>query len=474
MSIPPYAPASVGPAGLQISTYQSILQDNLQAYLNIFGANQYIAPDSAIYQLLSILSLKQSDCNLGLLLAYNQSSPQTAVGAGLDRTVKLNGLARAPFTYSIAVLTLVGVATPPTVLNNCFAQDSNGNLWAIPSGTTFVTGTINVTATCTTPGNVTAEPGAINIVATPTLGWTSVINIAPATAGNPVETDSQLRARQSISVARPSLTTLQSTIADVLAVTGVTRINPGTPTPGGPGTSIENPTGAVDYWGNPPHSISMVVEGGADLDVATAIYIARGIGCFTNGTTSVPVVDANSGYTMNISFFRPTYLPIAVFLTVIPLAGYTSATKTAIQSGIVNYLNSLSIGENVVYSELYGAALTARPNPDQPLFSITALTSGALAAQPQAALVGGNPVVTVTSAAGIAVGQFVRDETTPGHFPVGTTVSNVAGTSITLSNVAAVTVPADTLSFFTMGNTDITVPYTNVAKGVPNDVVVTP
>jgi len=49
---------------------------------------------------------------------------------------------------------------------------------------------------------------------------------------------------------------------------------------------------------------------------------------------------------------------------------------TAIQTDIVTYLNSLQIGENVVLSELYGAALNARSNPDQPTFSIRALTSG--------------------------------------------------------------------------------------------------
>jgi hypothetical protein len=42
----------------------------------------------------------------------------------------------------------------------------------------------------------------------------------------------------------------------------------------------------------------------------------------------------------------------------------------------VDYLNSLEIGESVIFSELYGAALTARSNPDQPTFSIKTLYSG--------------------------------------------------------------------------------------------------
>src|SRR6185437_8534233 len=164
---------SIGPAGLQLPSYQSILADNLQIFLNIYGTNQYVSPDSAIYQLLSAISLKQSDTNLALQLAYNQSSPQTAVGAGLDRQVKMNGLARAPFSYSTALLT---VTAGDITITNGVAQDQQGNLWALPASVTVTGGSVAVTATCTTPGAVSAEPGTIDIINTPLAGWTAVTN----------------------------------------------------------------------------------------------------------------------------------------------------------------------------------------------------------------------------------------------------------------------------------------------------------
>lgn len=470
MAAPPYAPPSVGPEGLVVSTYASIFADNLQAFLNIYGQNQYVAPNSAIYQLLSILSLKHSDANLGLQLAYNQSSPQTAVGAGLDRVLKMNGLARAAFSYSTCPVVCTG--TPGLVVNNGAAQDQNGNIWTLPITFTITGGSVTVEATCTTPGSVSAEPGQISIISTPVSGWLTVNNPSAATPGNPVQTDSQARAVQAVSVALPSLTTLQSTLAAILTTVGVTRVNPGTPTPGGPGSSIENPTGSVDSWGNPAHSISMVVEGGTDLAVATAIYGARGIGCFTNGTTSVAVVDPNTGYTMNIGFFRPTYIQVCVLVVLTPLAGYSSAVGALIQTGVSNYLNSLSIGESVVYSELYGAVLTARPNPDQPMFSVTSLKSGTLTAQTTAATTAGAATVTVASATGIAVGQLVIDYTNSGNVPNGTTVTGVSGTTVTLSNTCALTESADTLAFFTIGAVDISLLFTEAAQGTTADVVV--
>jgi uncharacterized phage protein gp47/JayE len=369
-----YTPPSIGSAGLSIPSYNDILEDNLQQFLNIYGANQYVGDDSAIYQFISILSLKQSDCCEALQFVYNQSSPLTAVGAGLDRIVKLNGIARIPYTYSTAGLTITG--TPGTVITNGVAQNSNGNQWLLPTPTTIPGGgSITVTATCTTPGNVTAEPGTITIIATPVGGWASVTNSSAATPGDPIETDSQLRARQAISVAVPSLTRLAATVADLLAVPGVTRLN-----------VLENPTGATDIYGNPPHSITCVVDGTAsELAIATAIYANRGIGCYTNGdvngspvpgTVNQVVTDPYTGYQMTINYLTPTYIPIYVTMNVHLLTGGTSETLTQIQGDVTDYLNSLEIGEMVVFSELYGAALEARPNPDMPTFSIRAVYSG--------------------------------------------------------------------------------------------------
>jgi uncharacterized phage protein gp47/JayE len=375
-----YNPPSIGSAGLTLPIYTDILADNIAQFKKIFGANQYVGTDSAIYQLIAIFSLKMSDCCEALQYVYNQSSPFTAVGAGLDRIVKLNGIARIPYTYSVATVTLIG--TQGTVITNGICQDTNGYQWLLRSPVTIPSGSsIDVTATCATPGAITAEAGAISIIATPIGGWASVTNANPVGVGTgigtPIEPDSKLRARQAISVALPSQTMLAGTIADLFSIPGVTRVAPGLPTSGGPGSSIENPTGASDSWGNPPHSITMVVEGGTDQEIAQAIYNNRGIGCFTNGTTTVTITDPTNGdLTMDISFDRPTYVPISVTLSVHLLAGGTSATLAAIQQAIVDYLNSLEIGESVIFSELYGAALTARSNPDQPTFSIKTLYSG--------------------------------------------------------------------------------------------------
>lgn len=442
-----YTPPFVDAAGLHVNGYEDILQDNLTGFLNIYGATQYVAPDSFIYQFISILSLKQADANAALQLAYNQSSPLTAVGAGLDRLGKIIGIARQPATSSTAILNLTGVSG--RVLNNAFAIDSNGNLWSIPNGTTFILGAASVTATCSTPGNVSADANTITGIATPILGWTSVTNPSDAIVGTNVETDSAYRARMAISVARPSLTMLDSLKADVLAVPGVTRINPGQPTSGSQGSSIENPTGSTDSWGNPAHSVSMVVEGGTDAAVAQAIYGAVGIGPFTNGTTNVTVTDPVTGFSISIGFYRPTYIQVAVnvVLTAINAGVVTTAQELAVQAALVAYINANPIGAVLNYSALIAIAQASGTN-----YYVSTLQTGTVAATTTASITTGSPTMTVVSAAGISPGMVVFDVTNPSNLTQGVTVSSISGTTITLSANAAGTAPSDTVSFATMAS----------------------
>jgi uncharacterized phage protein gp47/JayE len=122
--------------------------------------------------------------------------------------------------------------------------------------------------------------------------------------------------------------------------------------------------------------VTAVVEGGTELAVAQAIYNQKSLGVYTNGTTSVQITDPETLLVTTINFDLPTYVPIYVSATLFPLAGFTSAMPAAVQGAIVNYLNSLQIGEEVTLSALYAAAMAVTPNLSAPAFSIRSLTLG--------------------------------------------------------------------------------------------------
>lgn len=520
-----YTPPTVGISGLSLPLYPDILANLISQYQGLYGSTVYLGTDSADYQDIAVRALSYNDVNELLQAIYFSISPLTATGTSLDLIGgQIIGITRKVATFSTVILTLTG--TPGTVITNGIAQDTSGNRWVLPSSVTIGSGgTSSVTATAQVAGNITANPGTIIIRATPTGGWTGVTNPAAATPGNPVEPDSQYRARLIVGQAHPSMSLIAGTTAIVAAVSGVTRsvvyenqglytassglvntsgttvtlvngyafdstmvaqpitingviytvssVTNGTTlvlaTTAGTQSSVAFSIGITGALG-PAHSITAVVEGGTSTAVADAIYANKNPGCLTNGTTSVGVIDPNNGnISTNISFDILGYTVMYVSMNVHGLTGFTSATLAAIQTAIVNYLNGLGIGQAVVFSELYGAALGANPNQYSPLFSIRSAISGYQAAATTATVTVSTDTITVASATGIVVGQTAVGTGIPNN----TTVTVVSGTTITLSANATASGSGVSVTFFTTGTTDIPINYNEASQGLAVNVVVT-
>ena len=312
-----YTAPYIDDAGLHIPSYVDIRDDLVDQFKQIYGQDIYLENDSQDYQMISAFALKTYDTMQLLQIVYNNRSPKTAVGTALDSIVKLNGIARKAASYSTCVLTLTGDVG--TVIAAGVAEDDAGNTWNLPENVAFTSSTIEVTAQCSAIGAIEASPGTITKITNPQKGWLSVTNTVPAVAGEPIETDEQLRYRQSISVAIPSQNMVNSTIAGIASVTGVTRYK-----------VYDNDTNETDSNGIPGHSIAAVVEGGLDEDVAEQIYLRKGPGGGTYGTTSVTYINAD-GLPNTVRFFRPTYVPIDVTVTVKKNGTYTTTVADTIK-----------------------------------------------------------------------------------------------------------------------------------------------
>ena len=359
----------VDDSGLHLPTYNDILEDMIDSMKKIYGQDIYLENDSADYQLLSILALKVHDSYQAVQYAYNSRSPATAICAALDSVVKLNGIYRKPAGYSTCELTITG--TPFTEIINGSVKDNTGNVWSLPASVVIGSdGTVKSTATCNVAGAVTALPGDITQIDTPTFGWKTVNNEVSAIPGNAIETDGELRQRQTISVSNPSQTMLAGTLGAIRALKNVARVS-----------VYENDTNisAVDPdnnpFGLPPHSITCVVEGGNDNDIAEAILYHKGIGCYTNGTTVISVKDQNE-YINTVRFYRPSYVPIFVHIKIKKYTGYISSLASTVKSAIYDYIQGLEIGRDVSISMLTGIVVGCNPNPSKPLFGISSITIG--------------------------------------------------------------------------------------------------
>lgn len=338
----PTLAAQVTAAGVSAPSYADILASLQASYRLIYGSDVNLDPSTQDGQWLAVLAQGYSDCNSSIITCYSQFSPATAVGAGLASVVKTNGIQKQGATNSTADLTITG--TVSKLITNGVVGDGNGNQWALPASVTIPSsGSIIVTATCETAGAISASAGTIINILNPTQGWLSATNAASATVGVAAETDSALRQRQAKSTSLPAQTPLDAVVASVANVTGVTRYAP-----------YENDSGTTDGNGLPPHSISLVVEGGDATAIATAIG-SKTLGTSTYGTTSIQILDPK-GVPKTVNFYRPAEQRIVVGLTIKALAGYVSTTTAAIQSALAAYVSSLPIGKEVDINGLVSAA----------------------------------------------------------------------------------------------------------------------
>lgn len=341
----PTLACTISPAGISAPSYADILASLQASFQAIYGSDIYIDPDSQDGQWLAALAQMINDGNQADITTFNAYSPSYAQGAGLSSVVKINGLRREASSNSTAVVTIIGQAG--TLISNGVIGDNQnlGTQWALPATVTVpVSGSISVTATCTTTGNVTAAPETLTEILTPTRGWQSVINPAAATPGNPVERDPALRKRQSISTSLPAQTPLQAIIANVANTTDIGRYK-----------IYENDTDETDSNGLPEHSIAVVVEGGDVTTIAQTIEAKKAPGTSTYGTTSVEVLDP-AGVPIIINFFELTEISILVHVTIVPLTGYVSTTSDLIVNAIAAYLAAFEIGQDSLLGKLFGPA----------------------------------------------------------------------------------------------------------------------
>ena len=295
----------------------------------------------------------------------------TAKGIALDNAVAVNGVKRQQATASQVDLKIVGQAG--TTIINGVATDNFENRWLLPAQVVIpVEGEITVTAEAEELGAIEATPGTITKIGTPTLGWQSVTNPSSATVGVAVETDNQLRERQTKSTALPSVALWDGILASLLNLEGVTRVS-----------GINNDTDQTDSNGIPAHTIAMIVEGGQVDEIGETIFLKKCEGTGTFGDVETTYID-DYGFPNQIRFSRPTIVPIYVTLTIDPAADYISSVAGEIKQRIVDYINSLAIGTSVNISRVLASAISSCPGVDT-RFDVESIVMGTSAGSQTAA-----------------------------------------------------------------------------------------
>lgn len=301
----------VSETGLTLKNYNTLLAE-IQS-----GLNEIYAPDGDLInfdsetpdgQFTNILTQIGADVRELAQEIYNSFDPAKCSGVIQDSRYALNYITRNGGTYTIQnidvtvnqTVTLQGLdanyneaeAAAYTV------SDNAGSLWYLIDTTTLQAGTHSLPFRSKNKGLSQPVIGTITTQVTTVLGVTDVINsVAPTTLGTEQETDVQFRVRRERSTERRGLNNIDSMLSQILDLEGVSDA-----------TTWVNNSNETDSTGTPAGYVWVIVEGGANSDIADTIY-ANACGRGMRGNVSVDVT-AVSGQIFNTKFDRPTPIPL--------------------------------------------------------------------------------------------------------------------------------------------------------------------
>jgi uncharacterized phage protein gp47/JayE len=305
---------------LELQTYYSA------AWQAIYGSNIDLSPPSPDGQLLNILVQANLDIEDLLSQIYASFDPNQAVGVQLDSRCAINGVQRQAGSFTIQNVTVVTsqsvtlygldqtAQTPFTVADNA------GNQYQLQTTQNISgAGSNSYSFQCTVTGAIQSSPNTITIQITTVVAVTSVNNPTSYTSlGIAQETDQALRLRRMKSVQQPSQGYFNALYAALSNVIGVTSV-----------FLHENLGGTTDVNGVPGHSIWAIVQGGANKDIANAIYFKRNAGCGMKGSVAVNIPQADES-TFTVFFDRVTAQNLYIQFTATSINGINQPNLQAI------------------------------------------------------------------------------------------------------------------------------------------------
>lgn len=108
------------------------------------------------------------------------------------------------------------------------------------------------------------------------------------------------------------------------------------------------------------HCFGIVVEGGKDIDIASAILRAKGTGSGMSGSTAVDIWSGKEKYTYR--FFRPTYIPFKCDIVVTRLHKPPEDFADIVKQNLMNYANNVDFGYLITQPNLVNACYSGFQN----------------------------------------------------------------------------------------------------------------
>lgn len=288
---------------------------------------------------------------------YYSIFPSTARGVSLDRVSEFVNLTRENAGYAVHSLKVDGEQNYVVEAGTLFRNTAGIEFYAVENATIEQEETVDggvvyyaeVTVQCTESG-IVGNVRDINDTSEVNTSIHSVVYNDIIAYGTEIESDPELRAKFSKAVQGLGTNTTAAIKANVLRVVGVNDV-----------IIIDNNsdedivlsdtlTIASGTYGVIVHSDDLENE----ENVAQAIFSKQPFGIKQSGNKAVTIIDeANIDHIVKFSYVEKVDINVSISCTVD--STFLSDGLTQIQDNIKSYINSLGIGEEVVYSRLYDA-----------------------------------------------------------------------------------------------------------------------
>ncbi len=343
----------------------NILSDVQNAWATAFGGSLSLDATTPQGRMIEIQTAERKLALDMASLVAGQINPNYATGQFLDADASIFGVERIGATNTIVYGEIAGV--PQTVIAPGFrVKTSAGDVFETRQQITIsANGSVaGVPFYAVETGAVPCSAGTLGTIVTTTPGVETVDNPAgPIYVGTDQESDYDFRKRMIAS--RYHATSLPGAVKSAL-----NKIN-----------------GVVDYWfynngeGSAvtvnsvtvdAHSIILVISGGADDEIADALFNTRSAGCgyteIPGQSTTVNITDQSGAFSMTypVIFNRPSAVPIDVEIQV--LKNTYPGDETELVSAIEDALTAWAAGDvakvdrprigGTVYTYEIGAAIS--------------------------------------------------------------------------------------------------------------------
>lgn len=347
--------------GLILDTRQELVESFSNDLKGIYGQDINLEQNAPDGQLVNIASQAGSDVRDLAYFVYNSFGVTTASGNALDSRVALNGINRKGGTYTIVSITIVvdrtlslkGLDDNANDIDGTgyTVQDNAGNQFILLKSVTLTEGVHELNFRSKEIGEVNTIVNTITTASEIVLGVVSVNNLsAPTQVGENQESDLDLRARRERSFALAASGTVEAIEASLLALQGVTEAR-----------AYENDTKVTNDDGIPPNSLWVIVDGGADNDIAQILDRKKTVGGGWKGQQVVNLEKSN-GNLVQLKFDRPVAKDLYLKFDIKPVNNALidlNAVKAYIIANLVYKIGSPAESSQLISLVLDGINQTA-------------------------------------------------------------------------------------------------------------------